>query len=52
MRKRKRIDPAAWLKDWQTAQREARRIIARARRSARGLAVTKIGSITKNGNTI
>lgn len=29
---KKRIDPAAWLKNWQIAQREARRIIRRAQR--------------------
>ena len=28
---KKRIDPALWLKDWQIAQREARRAIRRAR---------------------
>ncbi len=29
-----RIDPAAWLKDWQIAQREARRLLRRLRRGA------------------
>lgn len=33
MSTRKAIDPAAWLKDWQIAQREARRLIARVRKS-------------------
>lgn len=31
---KKRIDPAVWLKNWQIAQREARRIIDRARKAA------------------
>jgi hypothetical protein len=29
---RRGIDPAAWLTDWQIAQREARRLLRRARR--------------------
>lgn len=32
MSTRKAIDPAVWLKNWQIAQREARRIIRRVRR--------------------